>query len=265
MTRHRTTLMLLAGTWVLVACAHSGGATAALPPASPSTSSVVITTTVATTVVITTPITTAITTAITAPITTAAPSTTVAPRLQLSADGPWRRVDSAPGITTPGLFYELMPKLWAYLPLEMDLEHGIAWTLHNPDDIPVIEGYLRAQMTFVSATTQRPMDLRASTWSATFDDPATIAWLEAAQRDAANLDLDLGVVLRPEVIGDERTESTAFIYDCTLDGSVFRNADGSVAPGSHHRIALSGTGFRLRVADGRWKVVQMGDQPEACW
>ena len=254
MRRHRTTTMLLAAAWLLAACVDSGGATAALPPASPPPSTRVATTTPASTA----PPASSTTT-------TAAATTTVVPRLQLSTDGPWRRVDSAPGITTPGLFYELMPKLWAYLPLEMDLEHGIAWTLHNPDDIPVIEGYLRAQVTFFQATVQRPMDLSEAFWSPTFDDPATLRWLEVERRKGRNIDLDLGVVLRPEVIGDERTETTAFLYDCTLDGSVFREADGTVAPNSHHRIAASGLGFRMRLRGGTWKAIQMGGQPEACW
>ncbi len=95
----------------------------------------------------------------TEPSTTMVDATTLAGSLPegeigLSPDGPWRLVDSAPGITTPGLVYELMPKLWVYLPVEEDIEQGILWTL-NEEDLPIIEAYLQARLVFYRAITAR--------------------------------------------------------------------------------------------------------------
>jgi hypothetical protein len=64
--------------------------------------------------------------------------------IQLSPDGPWRR-RLAPGITTPGLVYELMPGLWVWLPTEEDIPNGITWVL-NEADLPIIEAYLQARL-----------------------------------------------------------------------------------------------------------------------
>lgn len=255
MRRHRTTTMLLAAAWLLAACVDSGGATAALPPASPPPSTRVATTTPASTA----PPASSTTT-------TAAATTTVVPRLQLSTDGPWRRVDSAPGITTPGLFYELMPKLWAYLPLEMDLEHGIAWTLHNPDDIPVIEGYLRARLTYYQAVTQNPVDLETPDWYRHFVDPAAVyfGFLADHRSRGEMVDMDLGVVTRPEVIGDERTDRTAMIFDCVSDGGVFLRPDGTLAEGSKRGFGRQGLAFRMVRDAAGWKVLEVGSEPTAC-
>ena len=70
----------------------------------------------------------------------------------LSADGPWTLVDSAPGVTTPGLVYELMPGLWVYLPVVEDIPNGITWTL-NEEDRPIIEAYLQARLVYYLAVT----------------------------------------------------------------------------------------------------------------
>jgi hypothetical protein len=175
-------------------------------------------------------------------------------------------VDSAPGITTPGLFYELMPKLWAYLPLEMDLEHGIAWTLHNPDDIPVIEGYLRARLTYYQAVTQSPVDLETSDWYRHFVDPAAVYFdfLVDHRSRGEVVEMDLGVVTRPEVIGDERTDSTAMIFDCVSDGAVFLQPDGTLAEGSKRGFGRQGLAFRMMRDAAGWKVLEVGSEPMAC-
>ena len=86
--RHNLARVALLAACALAACDAGGNAapdtlgttapTATLPPATTATTAA----------------------ASTVPVTTFDEAT-----IQLSPDGPWRRVDSAPGITTPGLFY----------------------------------------------------------------------------------------------------------------------------------------------------------------
>ena len=129
----------------------------------------------------------------------------------LTPGGPWTRVDAAPGVGTPGLFYELRPRVWVYLPIAEDIPHGILWTLRD-DALPMIEGYLRAQ--------------------------------------AARLAPGSNVVLRPQVLGDDRTDTTALVADCVL----------SVADGSK-----TGWGASMELRDGQWVVVESGPREDACW
>jgi hypothetical protein len=185
--------------------------------------------------------------------------------LGLSPDGPWRQVDSAPGITTPGLVYELMPKLWVYLPVTEDVANGITWTF-NETDRPLIEAYLHAQRTYYEAISSNPMDLEGSDWQLYFADGGSTyrASLEARQRDGQFADLDAGVVLRPQVLGDQRTDLEGVVLDCVLDGGVFRMPDGSLAEGSTFGVVPYGVGMRVAVRDDRWIVTQVGSQDDAC-
>ena len=164
---------------------------------------------------------------------TAAPLTSPAGALALSADGPWKLVDSAPGITTPGLVYELMPGLWAYLPTVEDIPNGITWVL-NKDDLPVIEAYLMARLTYFKAITSKPMDLTNPDWAKYYTDGGRSFIGDLTNRSAEGqvADLDAGVVLRPQVIGEGRTDNEAIVIDCVLDGGVFRMPTGALAPGS---------------------------------
>ncbi|MBI4933350.1 MAG: hypothetical protein HY828_05695 [Actinobacteria bacterium] len=206
-----------------------------------------------------------------APTTVAdSPSSTVAVTtapgtIGLSADGPWRQVDSAPGITTPGLVYELMPKLWVYLPITEDVPNGITWTF-NETDRPLIEAYLQARLVYFAAVTTSPMDLDNPGWQEWYADGGAVyrPGLEARDREGQVADLDVGVVLRPQVIGDERTETDGIVFDCVLDGGVFRMPDGSLAEGSTIGVVADGVGYRMASVQGTWKVTGVGTQPEAC-
>ncbi len=129
----------------------------------------------------------------------------------LSAEGPWQLVDAAPGVTQPGLVYQLRPEVWVYLPLQEDFAHNILWTFHEIDR-EVVEGYLRAQ--------------------------------------ADRLPADAGLVLRPQVLGDERSDTTALVADCVLP------TDGGPAHGE---------GFSLVLRGGDWVVVSAYPRDDACW
>lgn len=195
----------------------------------------------------------------------AAPTTVpmAVPVVGLSPDGPWRLVDSAPGVAAPGLVYELMPKLWAVIQVEETDESTYPWTL-NEADRPIIEAYLQAQLTYFTAATSDPIDLDPG-WARSFTGTALDhSWLVARQLEGQFVDLDLGVVYRPEVIGDERTAVTAVIADCVLDGSVFRLPDQSIATGSSPGVAEVARVTRMALIGGEWKISQEFKIEEGC-
>lgn len=193
--------------------------------------------------------------------------TTVLPEgaVGLSADGPWRLVDSAPGVESPGLVYELMPKLWAFIPTEPSPDDGNLF-VPQPQDIPIIEAYLQAMIVYFRAATQNPIDLEDPGWAEYFGDGGAgyRDVLEPKQAQGQYVDLDLGVVLRPHVIGEQRTDSHAIVFDCVLDGAVFRLVDGSLADGSVLGVVHQGLGAPIRFLTDGWQAEHVGVQAEAC-
>ena len=246
-THTRTALLLVAG--LLAACDSGGNAAPDTLGTTPPTASVPGSTT------------TVALGSTTSTVAATVPEGAVA----LSADGPWTLVDSAPGVTQPGLVYSLMPGLWVYLPVEEDIENGITWVL-NEQDRPVIEAYLMARLTFFRATQHDPIDLDDDGWRNWYVDggAAYATVLEARRTRHEVFDLDVGVVLRPVVLGEERSDSEAIVFDCMLDGGVWRLPDGSLGAESTPGVVLNGLGVRLRFADGIWKAASVANQPEAC-
>ena len=197
---------------------------------------------------------------------TTSSSVTMAPGVVgLSPDGPWRLVDSAPGVTTPGLVYELMPKLWAFIQVEETDQSTYSWTL-NEADRPIIEAYLNAQLTYFTAVTSTPINLDLPGWTEFYADGGKAQRDRLAQRrlDGQVVDMDLGVVLQPQVLGDERTNDTAIVSDCILDGSVFRTVDGSLADGSTLGVTRLAWFARMRLVNGSWVVLEEGRVSEGC-
>ena len=183
----------------------------------------------------------------------------------LSADGPWRLVPSAPGIESPGLVYELMPELWVFLPSQSDFAHGVVWTFHERDRV-VIEAWLRAMVVYFRGVTADPMQFEGAEWDSWFPvrDMPIIDVLEERRSKGYHLDLDLGLVLRPEVLGEQRTDTTAIVFDCELDGSILIDHTGAMVPPSRKGVGDDGVGYRMEVIDGSWRVTQIGSQPDAC-
>ena len=197
---------------------------------------------------------------------TTSPSVTLPPGfVGLSPEGPWRLVDSAPGVTTPGLVYELMPKLWAFIQVEETDQSTYPWTL-NEADRPIIEAYLNAELTYSMAVTSNPIDLELPGWEKFYADggAAQFKVLEPRRAQGQVADLDLGVVLQPQVLSDERTATTAIVADCMLDGGVFRTPDGSLASGSTSGVVATALAARMELINGTWVVRELGSMDGGC-
>lgn len=242
---------------LLVACADAAGGLATVPTVAPLA-----------TVPVTEP-------APTDPPTTVAPTTTDdgvgpeatdPPGITTLGDGPWHRVDGAPGIDTPGLFYELMPGLTAYLPVVEDIERGVLWTLRERDR-EIIEAYLQARLVYYRAVTQDPIDLDDEGWDYWYIGEGGSWYLDALRDWRATgkyADLDQGVVMRPQVVGDDRTDDTALVYECLFDGAVAFNADGSLIDGASYGVAKKGYAYAMLRVDGIWRLSGVFSADMAC-
>ena len=256
----------IALTFALVGCSggeRSAGTLPTTPPTPPRPAGV--TTLVAATSTNAATTTVASTTSVAQTSTTAPATTTVPTEIGLSANGPWHLVDSAPGVTAPGLVYELMPKLWAFIQLEETQTSSYPWTL-NEADRPIIEAYLQAQLTYYTAITSNPINLNLPGWRQFYVDggaqyrPA----LEEMIAMGETIDMDLGVVFQPQLLSDDRTDSHAVVADCILNGSVGRLADGTLSPGSSPGVGQHGWAFYLDLVDGRWIVTKLGTVEGGC-
>jgi hypothetical protein len=195
-----------------------------------------------------------------------APEATDPPGITTLGEGPWRRVAGAPGIETPGLFYELMPQLWAYLPVVEDIDQGITWTFRERDR-EVIEAYLQARLVYYRAVTQDPMDLDDEGWEYWYIGDG-LTWnvdgLAEWRAEGKYFDLDAGVLMRPQIVGDDRTDEVALVYECLYDGAVGLNADGSLMEGSSYGVGKNGYAYSMLLVDGRWRLSGVYSAELAC-
>jgi hypothetical protein len=240
--------------------ACSDDSSQALDTVAPTTTGVVDSTTTTTTVVAsTTSVADSTTTS------TAAPTTTVPGRTTLG-DGPWHTVASIPTVTEPGLYYELsLPGLYAYFPDKLAPNDQVFWTL-NEADRPIIEAYLNAQLTINQAMLTRPMDFNLEGWDLYFEDSGAgmRSVLQPRSDDDLVLDMDLGIVLRPWIIDDARTDTTATVIDCEHNGALLKRSDGSLGPTSSPGWVINDYATSMVLVDGTWKVRFHGSWEEAC-
>jgi hypothetical protein len=152
-----------------------------------------------------------------------------------------------------------------YLPTTEDVAHGITWTL-TPQDVPVIEAYLHARLVFFEVTETNPFDLRDPGWAKWYTDGGASYQSILSERSARGEVLDRadGIVLRPTVLGDGRSATKAIVFDCMLDGSVWRLPNGSLGPGSVAGISPNGFAASLSRPSGAWAIAQSATQSEAC-
>ena len=194
-----------------------------------------------------------------------APESTVPRGPRLSPDGPWRLVTSAPGVDRTGLVYELLPGLWAQLPLREDIPAGVTWTLTSAD-VPLVEAYLQARRVFYLATESSPFRLDDPGWARWYADGGAgfAAFLAPRDREGEVFAREQGVVLRPVVLGDQRSDTSGIVFDCMLDGGVWRRPDGSLGAESVPGVVPNGVSTVVQMVGDRWVMGHLAAQPEAC-
>ena len=172
------------------------------------------------------------------------------------------KVDTAPGVTTRGDTRKLLDEgLWAHIPWEID-PNDLSQLSVNPEDVPIIEAYVRANIVYYRAalgqtTTDDPDFAKYSTTGGHVFDSG---FNERKQR-AVILSLGSGALLRPYVLGDNRTETTAVIFDCELDDEQEIPIGGTPKLHPMHRDGQYATMVKV---GGQWKIDKAGLMPSAC-
>jgi hypothetical protein len=184
---------------------------------------------------------------------------------RLSADGPWTLTSSVPGVSAKGLTYLVRPGLWVFLPLVEDQRHGIVWVFRQSDRA-IIEAYLRAWAAYVDHASTTPMVLDPAQWLTAMNDGGASfrQVLQGASAVGGHLELGEGIVLRPEVVDDHRSSSTARVLDCVLDGSYLVDRSGAPVAGSTRSVGRSGWAMDLVLTASGWKGDRVGGAVEAC-
>lgn len=237
-------------------------AVTAPPDRSVAATTAVATTTTATTATPSTTVAAAATTTATAtPEPTAATTTTLA-----LTDGPWRVVTSIPEVVEPGLYYELdLPGLYAYFPTKVAVDDQVFWTM-NELDRPIIEAYLQAQLTIKRTMLTRPMTFDDPSWARYFEDGGAgmRQVLQPRSDDGLALNMDLGIVMRPWVIEDGRTDTEALVVDCVNNGSLLERVDGSLSATSAPGWMTNDYAASMVNVDGQWKMRVLSSWEAAC-
>lgn len=173
------------------------------------------------------------------------------------------KVASAPGVNTPGDTRQLLPEgLYVHIAWTADPADPSVFTV-QPDDIPILEAYANAVTTYY----------RAAMTTMTTDDPGFAEYFidggalfdKAFERRRSALEkivIGAGVVLRPYVLSDQTTASTAVVLDCLLDDEAYV-AQGSASPPVSSPTPY-GQVVTMVFVDGRWIVDKAGPEPRAC-
>jgi hypothetical protein len=197
------------------------------------------------------------------------PSTTIAeptgdtdragPRL---SDGLGTPVTDAPSVRTRGDTRRLLDEgLYVHLAWEPDPADASVFT-PLPDDVPILEAYTNAQIAYYRAALglAPPDDTMLDRFLV---DGSTRFAAAFAARAAAGLTLQLGsgVVLRPYVLGDQRTATSAVVLDCYLHDEQEVPVGAQALPGPMRTYGLVAT---MVLVDGRWKIDRTGTEPGVC-
>jgi hypothetical protein len=173
------------------------------------------------------------------------------------------KVATAPGVNTPGDTRQLLPEgLYVHIAWTADPTDPSVFTV-QPDDIPILEAYANAVTTYY----------RAAMTTVTTDDPGFAEYFvdggalfdKAFERRRAALErimIGAGVFLRPYLLSDQTTASSAVVLDCLLNDEAYV-AQGAVAPPVGTPVAY-GQVVTMVLVDGRWLVDKAGPEARAC-
>ena len=246
---------------MLAACSNSGNQVTpvsfdTIVPAEPTTS----TSTTATTAAATTTVQTTV--APTLDPTTTAMSPTEGLTGPMFSDALGVKVATAPGIHTAGDTRQLLPEgLFVHLAWESDPNDFSVFS-PIPEDIPILEAYANASLAYY----------RAFLTTVSIEAPEfALYFVDAGAKYQANFGearlggfvgtMGSGVVLRPYVLGDQRSETAAVVLDCSLADESFILKDQASDLGP---LETSGIVATMVQRNGSWKVDQIGTEPHAC-
>ena len=172
------------------------------------------------------------------------------------------KVATAPGVNTPGDTRQLLPAgLYVHIAWQADPTDASVFTV-QPDDIPILEAYANATATFyAAATTDLVVDAGAFApymvdggrqFADSLHDASAAGYVDS---------LGTGVVLRPYVLADRRSESTAVVLDCTLSNEQFV-LRGEIPVDTE--VVTRGQATTMVKVDGIWKADVFSSLGTAC-
>lgn len=204
--------------------------------------------------------------------TEAAPQSTPSPPDQTPtdppADGPrfsagiGTPVDVAPSVRTRGDTRRLLDEgLYVHLAWEPDPGDPSVFT-PLAEDVVILEAYVGAQLAYYRAALglSRPDDQELDRFLV----DGRVRFADAfAARAAAGLSLRLGsgVVLRPYVLGDQRTATSAVVLDCYLHDEQEVPLGAPTVPGPMRTYGLVAT---MTLIEGGWKLDRTGTEQGVC-
>ncbi|MCU1361138.1 MAG: hypothetical protein JWN99_2427, partial [Ilumatobacteraceae bacterium] len=208
------------------------------------------------------------TVASTEPPTTVPPETVVQSSLDhitgpMFSDALGIKVDTAPGVHTRGDTRQLLPEgLYVHLAWESDPNDFSVFS-PDPEDIPILEAYTNAMQVFYTATTST-VQVDAATFGQFMVDSGDQyrANLDEARAGGYVGSLGSGVVLRPYLLHDQGTATTAVLLDCYLQNEQYVLRDGGVpvlAP-----LEPKGTIATMVLTASGWKIDVIASEPSAC-
>jgi hypothetical protein len=172
------------------------------------------------------------------------------------------KVDTAPGVHTPGDTRRLLPEgLYVHIAWQGDPDDPSVFTARE-EDVEILEAYANASLAYYRAflttrTTDAPeFDEYFVDGGAKYDSN-----FEQARAGGYVGSLGSGVVLRPYVLHDETTPTSAIILDCELQNQAY------VLPGEPARsgpLQPDGGVASMVLRDGAWKVDRITTEPAAC-
>lgn len=182
-------------------------------------------------------------------------------------DGLGTVVDSAPGVDSPGEVIELLDNVWFFVPSEpVEGDANIVPPL--PEDQGILIAYAEAQAAYHDQASTNPVPTEPSPQLADALADGGQRLIDNVLAPAAEagqyVDLSDGIVLRPVVIADPRSDTEAFIFDCQLDGTVLVNADGSLADGQIPGVKEFPQIASVVKVDGEWIVDRLTRDERAC-
>jgi hypothetical protein len=173
------------------------------------------------------------------------------------------KVDTAPGVNTRGDTRQLLPEgLYVHIAWESDPDDLSVFTV-QPDDIEILEAYANATLAYYTAALSS-MTIDAPEFTKYFVDRGAEyeEGFAEARLGGYVASLGSGVILRPYVLGDQRTETSAVVFDCYLEDQDYIARSGGVA--TLGPLETSGTLATMSKRDGSWKVDVIATETAAC-